>query len=80
MSNSNTFVPSPENEPILSYAPGSRERKEVLKTYKKLYNTPIEVPLFIGGKEIKTGHTASMHPPTPTNIIWVPIIWLVKLT
>ena len=63
MSNSNTFVPSPENEPILSYAPGSPERKEVLKTYKKLYNAPIEVPLFIGGKEIKTGHTASMHPP-----------------
>ena len=53
MSNSNTIVPSPENEPILSYAPGSPERKEVLKTYKKLYNTPIEVPLFIGGKKTK---------------------------
>ena len=63
MSNGNPFVPVPENEPILAYAPGSQERKEVLATYKKMYKTPIEVPLFIGGKEIKTGYTASMHPP-----------------
>ena len=51
MSNSNSFVPVPENEPILAYAPGSQERKDVLATYKKMYKTPIEVPLFIGGKE-----------------------------
>ena len=63
MSNSNSFVPVPENEPILAYAPGSQERKDVLATYKKMYKTPIEVPLFIGGKEVKTGQTASMHPP-----------------
>ena len=63
MTNSNAFVPQPVNEPILDYAPGSAERKEVLTTYKKLYSTPIEVPLFIGGEEIKTGQTASMHPP-----------------
>ena len=63
MTNSNAFVPQPVNEPILDYAPGSAERKEVLTTYKKLYSTPIEVPLFIGGEEIKTGQTVSMHPP-----------------
>ena len=63
MANSNPLVPQPLNEPILDYAPGSAERKEVLDTYKKLYNAALEVPLFIGGKEIKTGQTASMHPP-----------------
>ena len=63
MSNSNPFVPVPENEPILAYAPGSPERKEVLATYKKMYATPIEVPLFIGGKEVTTDQLASMHPP-----------------
>lgn len=63
MANSNPLVPQPLNEPIFDYAPGSAERKEVLDTYKKLYNAALEVPLFIGGKEIKTGQTASMHPP-----------------
>jgi len=63
MTNSNAIVPQPVNEPILDYAPGSAEKKKVLATYKQLYSTPIEVPLFIGGEEIKTGQTASMHPP-----------------
>jgi len=63
MSNSNAFVPVPENEPILAYAPGSSERKEVLATYKKMYATSIDVPMFIGGKEVSTGNLASMRPP-----------------
>lgn len=63
MSNSNPFVPIPENEPILAYAPGSSERKEVLATYKKMHAQPIDVPMFIGGKEVTTGDLGSMHPP-----------------
>ncbi|PHR14904.1 MAG: 1-pyrroline-5-carboxylate dehydrogenase [Aequorivita sp.] len=56
-------VPIAVNEPVKSYAPGSPERKEVLETYKKMYDSKVEVPLFINGKEVKTGDTATMSPP-----------------
>ena len=56
-------VPVAVNEPVKSYEPGSPEREEVLLTYKDLYNTKMEVPLYIGDKQIKSGDTASMHPP-----------------
>ncbi|MBL4887243.1 MAG: L-glutamate gamma-semialdehyde dehydrogenase [Flavobacteriaceae bacterium] len=56
-------VPIAVNEPIKSYAPGSPERAEVQETYTALYNTPIEVPLYINGKDIKTTKQANMSPP-----------------
>ena len=56
-------VPVAENEPILSYAPGTPERDEVLKAYKEMYNSTIDVPLYINGKHIETGDTATMAPP-----------------
>ncbi|QAA82868.1 L-glutamate gamma-semialdehyde dehydrogenase [Aequorivita sp. H23M31] len=56
-------VPVAVNEPIKSYAPGSPERDEVLKTYREMYKATIEVPMFIDGKEIKTKETATMSPP-----------------
>ena len=56
-------VPVAVNEPVKSYAPGTPEREEVLLTYKDMYNTKMEVPLYIGSEEIKTGDTETMHPP-----------------
>ncbi len=56
-------VPTAINEPIKSYAPGTPEREEVLAAYKELYSTPIDVPLYINGEEIRTGDTATMSPP-----------------
>ncbi len=56
-------VPVAVNEPVKSYAPGSPERKEVLKVYKTLLNSKVDVPLYIGGKSIKTGNTRTMSPP-----------------
>ncbi len=56
-------VPEAINEPVKSYAPGTPEREEVLKVYKELWNSKVEVPLYIGGEEIKTGDTAPMNPP-----------------
>ncbi len=56
-------VPTAVNEPIKTYAPGTPEREEVLLTYKDMFNTKMEVPLYIGSEEIKTGDTATMHPP-----------------
>lgn len=56
-------VPTAYNEPIKSYAPGTVEREEVLKQYNEYYNSQVEVPLYIGTKEIKTGNTKPMSPP-----------------
>ncbi|PKA82315.1 delta-1-pyrroline-5-carboxylate dehydrogenase [Ulvibacter sp. MAR_2010_11] len=56
-------VPVAINEPVKDYAPGSPERTEVSATYKKMYDSTVEVPLYINGKNIKTGKTATMSPP-----------------
>ncbi|MBC6999888.1 L-glutamate gamma-semialdehyde dehydrogenase [Cytophaga sp. FL35] len=56
-------VPTAVNEPIKSYAPGTPEREEVLAAYKEFYNGQVEVPLYIGSKEVKTGNTKPMSPP-----------------
>ena len=56
-------VPKAVNEPVKSYAPNSPERKELLTTYKKMYNEKVDIPFYIGAKEIRTGKTVSIHPP-----------------
>ncbi|NHF60830.1 L-glutamate gamma-semialdehyde dehydrogenase [Flavobacteriaceae bacterium TP-CH-4] len=56
-------VPTAYNEPIKGYAPGSPEREEVLKQYKTYFEGNVEVPLFVGSEEIKTGNTRPMSPP-----------------
>ena len=63
MANSVFQVPYPVNEPILSYAPGSPEKEEVLAMYESLYKSKIEVHMRIGNHNVKTGDTATMHPP-----------------
>lgn len=56
-------VPTAFNEPIKSYAPGTPERQAVLEQYKAYYNGNVDVPLYIGAEEIKTGNTKPMSPP-----------------
>jgi len=56
-------VPIAINEPVKSYAPGSPEREEVLQAYKVMFNTTIDVPMYINGNEIRTGNTRTMSPP-----------------
>ena len=56
-------VPIAVNEPVKSYAPGSPERDAVLKTYKAMFNSKIDIPLFINGVDVKTGNTRTMSPP-----------------
>ena len=48
-------VPTPVNEPIYSYAPGSTEREALQTTLKALKSQQVEVPLYIGSEQIKTG-------------------------
>ena len=56
-------VPKAVNEPVKSYAPGSVERERVLAAYKEMWNTQIDVPLYIGTEEIRTGNTKTMSAP-----------------
>ncbi|REG90007.1 L-glutamate gamma-semialdehyde dehydrogenase [Winogradskyella sediminis] len=56
-------VPIAVNEPVMSYAPGSAERKAVSEAYKSMYNATVEVPMYINGKDVKTGNTSPMSPP-----------------
>lgn len=56
-------VPEATNETIKSYAPGSPEREAVLKQYSAYYKGNLEVPLYIGDEEIKTGNKKPMSPP-----------------
>ena len=56
-------VPIAINEPVKTYAPGSDERDAVSKTYKELFNSKTEVPMYINGKDVTTGNTRTMSPP-----------------
>lgn len=56
-------VPTPHNEPVKSYAPGSPERAELQKTIQELRAQVIDVPMYIGSEEVRTGKTRPMSPP-----------------
>ncbi|TNJ44648.1 L-glutamate gamma-semialdehyde dehydrogenase [Tamlana fucoidanivorans] len=56
-------VPIAVNEQVKSYAPGSPERAAVLETYKNMFNTQVDVPLYINGEYVSTGNTRTMSPP-----------------
>src|SRR5438132_10352591 len=61
--NSIPRIPQPVNEPVLSYAPGTPERAELKRTVKDLASRQIEIPLVIGGKEVRTGKTVDAVMP-----------------
>jgi 1-pyrroline-5-carboxylate dehydrogenase len=55
--------PLPANEPVLSYAPGTKEREELKKALKTLKSKKIDVPMYIGGQEIRTEDKIEIRPP-----------------
>lgn len=64
MSNGFYKVPAPANEPVRSYAVGTKDREDLLNTYKAMYNqAPIETPLYIGDKLIHTDDRRPMTSP-----------------
>jgi 1-pyrroline-5-carboxylate dehydrogenase len=67
-SNAYFQVPDPQNEPVLSYAPGSPEKTSLKKRIIELQDQEIEIPLIIGGKEVKTGKTVEIRSPHDHNI------------
>ena len=56
-------VPVPQNEPVKSYAPGSSERAELALMLKKLRSVKLDIPMYIGGKEVRSGIKSRMAPP-----------------
>ncbi len=63
MNNSIFHLEMPQNEPILSYAPGTGERELLKQELERQASTQIEIPLIIGGKEVRTGDTANVVMP-----------------
>ncbi|AII51380.1 L-glutamate gamma-semialdehyde dehydrogenase [Hymenobacter sp. APR13] len=63
MANGFFNVPTPINEPVKGYAPNSPERIELLKTLKELKQQQRDIPMHIGGQEIRTGRKQNITPP-----------------
>ncbi len=63
MSNAIFRVPAPVNEPIRSYAPGTADRAALKRAIADLKSNQVDIPMFIGGQEVRTGKTVHIHPP-----------------
>lgn len=55
--------PLPANEPVLNYAPGSPERKRLKAVLAELKQIQVDVPMYIGGKEVRTNKKVALRPP-----------------
>lgn len=63
MSNAIFKVPVAVNEPVLSYAPGTEERKNLKQALGELKKSSIDIPMHIGGKKVFTDNKKEIHPP-----------------
>jgi 1-pyrroline-5-carboxylate dehydrogenase len=63
MSNGFFNVPIPRNEPVLSYGPGSKERKLLKQALEEARGQQIDIPMYIGGEEVRSGNTKKLSPP-----------------
>lgn len=56
-------VPVPTNEPILSYAPGTKERELLQAAIKEARSKVLDIPMYIGAEEVRSGKTVKLTPP-----------------
>jgi 1-pyrroline-5-carboxylate dehydrogenase len=56
-------VPVPKNETVLSYAPGTTERKLLKKAIEEARGYVMDIPMYIGGEEVRTGNLKKLSPP-----------------
>ncbi len=63
MSNAVFTLPTTYNEPVLSYAKGSTERVKLVAALKELKAKKVDIPMYIGGKEVFTDNKIAIHPP-----------------
>jgi 1-pyrroline-5-carboxylate dehydrogenase len=59
--------PLPVNEPVLSYAPSSPEKIRLKEVLAELKRTEIDIPMYIGAKEVRTNKRTAIHPPHEIN-------------
>jgi 1-pyrroline-5-carboxylate dehydrogenase len=57
------YYPMPTNEPVLNYAPGSKEKIALKNALKELKSTKVDVPMYIGAEEVRTGNKVEIRPP-----------------
>lgn len=62
-------IPTPENDPIRAYAPGSEERASLKARIEELAASPTEVPCIIGGEEVFTGNVHEMRSPHDHSLV-----------
>lgn len=67
MSNKMLKIVLPQNEPILGYLPGSKERAALKDELKRRKNTVYDIPQVIHGKEIRSNNTLDLFPPHELN-------------
>ncbi len=63
------MVPKPINEPILNYAPGSAERKAIIARLAQMKASQPDIPLYIGGKEVRTKKTVECRAPHDHSLV-----------
>ncbi|MCZ8022240.1 MAG: L-glutamate gamma-semialdehyde dehydrogenase [Cyclobacteriaceae bacterium] len=63
MANGFFKVPHPKNEPVLSYAPGTKERKLLQQALAEARANVYDIPMYIGGEEVRTGNKKIISPP-----------------
>jgi 1-pyrroline-5-carboxylate dehydrogenase len=69
MNTGNFYYPLPANEPVLSFAPGSRERELVKNAIKELKGKKTDIPMYIGAEEVRTGKKVEIRPPHEKNYV-----------
>ncbi len=70
MNNANVTLPDVQNEAVLSYAPGSPERKRLSEELDRQYGAPLDIPLIIGGRQVRTARTAKVVcPHEPCHVL-----------
>lgn len=67
MSNGHYSFPQPSNEPIQQFAPKSAEKLALKNALAKAKKTKLDIPMYIGDKEVKTGKTLDIRPPHETK-------------
>ncbi len=59
--------PLPANEPVLTYGPGTAERKALKAALKELKSEEADIPMYIGSEQVRTGKKVAIHPPHETS-------------
>lgn len=67
MNNGYFYFAEPKNEPVRSYAPGSADAENLKKAIAELKGQQRDIPMYINGKEVRTGKTKEIRPPHETS-------------